>query len=54
MRLVVVAVVSVSGWPWGLLELTGNGMMGRLGGGGAVLFILSDVRLSLVVSFLCK
>jgi hypothetical protein len=44
MRLVVVVVVSVNEWPWRLLELTGDGLIVRLGGDSAVLFALSDVR----------
>jgi hypothetical protein len=48
-------VVSVSGWLWGLMELSGDGMMVWLGGGSVVLFILSDVHpvIGRVVSFLC-
>jgi hypothetical protein len=37
-------VVLVSGRPWGLLELASGGLMAWLGGGSAVLFVLSDVR----------
>jgi hypothetical protein len=44
MRLVVVVVVSVNRWSWGALELADGGLMVRLGGGNAVLFVLSDVR----------
>jgi hypothetical protein len=36
-------LLSVSGRLCGLLEHVGDGLVVRLGGGGAILFILSDV-----------
>jgi hypothetical protein len=41
----MVVVMSISGWLWGLLELTGSGMVVQLGSGSAVLFVLSNVHL---------